>query len=185
IVSRYDIILILELVDRSGSAIKILLKALNKGNKNNQYSLKISRRLGRSSYKEQFVFLYRNNLVDLVDTYQFDDIGTLSYDVFARDPYIVRFKCLTSELDFVLIPVHTTPEEAEAELDKLHEVFMDVKEKWQTDNIMILGDFNADGSYLSEAHMNMIRIRSDEDFHWLISDDQDTTTSTMNTNTYD
>ncbi len=50
---------------------------------------------------------------------------------------------------------------------------------------MILGDFNADGSYVSDKKMKTIRIRSDKNFHWLIGDDEDTTASTKNDNTYD
>lgn len=52
-------------------------------------------------------------------------------------------------------------------------------------NVMILGDFNADGSYLSKKGMKAIRIRSDKNFHWLIKDDVDTTANTGNDNTYD
>lgn len=49
---------------------------------------------------------------------------------------------------------------------------------------MILGDFNADGRYLSKKKKDKIRICS-EQFHWLISDDVDTTSSNHNDNTYD
>lgn len=49
---------------------------------------------------------------------------------------------------------------------------------------MILGDFNADGRYLSKKKKEKIRICS-EKFHWLISDDVDTTSSNHNDNTYD
>lgn len=49
---------------------------------------------------------------------------------------------------------------------------------------MILGDFNADGRYLSKKKKEKIRICS-EQFHWLISDDVDTTSSNHNDNTYD
>ena len=52
-------------------------------------------------------------------------------------------------------------------------------------NVMILGDFNADGSYVSKKDMKNIRIRTDKNFHWLIGDDVDTTASTKNTHTYD
>lgn len=52
-------------------------------------------------------------------------------------------------------------------------------------NVMILGDFNADGSYVSDKNMKKICIRSDKNFHWLITDDEDTTASTKNDNTYD
>lgn len=50
---------------------------------------------------------------------------------------------------------------------------------------MILGDFNADGAYVSNRDMKNIRIRSDKNFHWLIGDDVDTTASNKNSHTYD
>ncbi|KAL0977940.1 hypothetical protein UPYG_G00163550 [Umbra pygmaea] len=84
-----------------------------------------------------------------------------------------------------MIPVHTKPEDSVKELDELYDVFQEIKKKWKTDNVMILGDFNADGSYLSGKEMKTIRIRSDKDFHWLITDDVDTTANNGNDNTYD
>ncbi|KAI1900003.1 hypothetical protein AGOR_G00067740 [Albula goreensis] len=186
IVSRYDIILILEVVDVSGNAAESLLTELNRVNKKHHYSMKISSRLGRSRYKEQFMFLYRDDLVDLVGSYQYEDDQVGDKDVFAREPYILRFACLDTVLkDLVLIPVHTKPEDSEKELDELYDVFLTVKKKWKTDNIMILGDFNADGAYVSNRKMKGIRIRSDKNFHWLIGDDEDTTTNTGNEHTYD
>lgn len=50
---------------------------------------------------------------------------------------------------------------------------------------MILGDFNADGVYITHKEMKEIRIRSDKNFHWLIGDDVDTTAVTSNEHTYD
>uniref|UniRef100_A0A671Q877 Deoxyribonuclease n=1 Tax=Sinocyclocheilus anshuiensis TaxID=1608454 RepID=A0A671Q877_9TELE len=186
IVSRYDIIVILEVVDSSGDAVDNFLKELNKFNKTHHYTLEISTRLGRGNYKEQFMFLYRDDLVDLVGSYQYKDNQPGDEDAFAREPYVLRFKCHKTVLeDLVLIPVHTKPEDSVKELDELYDVFQNVKMKWKTDNIMILGDFNADGSYVSGKEMKTIRIRSDKDFHWLITDDEDTTASTRNDNTYD
>ncbi|KAF3855682.1 hypothetical protein F7725_016405 [Dissostichus mawsoni] len=77
-------------------------------------------------------------------------------DVFARDPYILRFRCLNT--------VHTKPDDSEKELDELYDVFLN--------NVMILGDFNADGLYVTKREMKGIRIRSDKNFHWLIADDK-------------
>ncbi|XP_058486480.1 deoxyribonuclease 1 like 4, tandem duplicate 1 isoform X2 [Solea solea] len=186
IVSRYDIILVLEVVDVSGESVKTFVDALNKYNNKHHYTLTISSRLGRTRYKEQFMFLYRDDMVDLVGSYQFDDELTEGGDVFARDPYILRFRCLNTVLqDLVLIPVHTKPDDSEKELDELYDVFLHIKKKWHTDNVMILGDFNADGSYVSKRAMKDIRIRNDKNFHWLISDDVDTTASTGNNHTYD
>ncbi|XP_034442426.1 deoxyribonuclease 1 like 4, tandem duplicate 1 [Hippoglossus hippoglossus] len=186
IVSRYDIIVILEVVDISGESVKTFLDALNKHNRKHHYTLKISSRLGRTRYKEQFMFLYRDDLVDLVGTHQFDDQLNEGEDVFARDPYILRFRCLSTVLkDLVMIPVHTKPQDSETELDELYDVFLHVKKEWSTDNVMILGDFNADGSYVSKRAMKGIRIRNDKNFHWLIGDDVDTTASTGNDHSYD
>ncbi|KAL6112346.1 uncharacterized protein ACO6RY_09124 [Pungitius sinensis] len=186
IVSRYDIILILEVVDKAGDAVKTLLDALNTANVGHHYTIKISSRLGRTRYKEQFMFLYRDDLLDLVGSYQFDDEEAEGGDIFAREPYILRFRCLNTVLkDLVMIPVHTKPDDSEKELDELYDVFQHVKEKWKTDNVMILGDFNADGLYVSKKKMKRIRIRSDKNFHWLIGDDVDTTANTGNDHTYD
>lgn len=40
--------------------------------------------------------VFRDDVVDLVGSYQFDDQVTEGGDVFARDPYILRFRCLNT-----------------------------------------------------------------------------------------
>ncbi|XP_063071158.1 deoxyribonuclease 1 like 4, tandem duplicate 2 [Engraulis encrasicolus] len=188
IVSRYSIIVILEVVDKSGKAMEKFLTELNstRANKKHPYAMEMSSSLGRSHYKEQFVCLYRPDEVQLVDTYQYEDNQVGDEDAFSREPFILRFSSPHTVMkDLVLIPVHTKPDDSEKELDELYDVFQAVKKKWKTDNIMILGDFNADGAYLSKRKMKRVRIRSDEHFHWLIGDEVDTTASTTNDNTYD
>lgn len=186
IVSRYDIIVILEVVDVSGASVERFLTELNRVNTKHHYTLRISTRLGRTRYKEQFLFLYRDDSVCLVGSYQYEDTQAGDEDVFAREPYILRFRSMATVLkDLVLIPVHTKPDDSVRELDELYDVFLAVKRKWKTDNIMILGDFNADGGYVSSRSMQTIRIRSDRNFHWLIRDDVDTTANTGNEHTYD
>lgn len=49
---------------------------------------------------------------------------------------------------------------------------------------MILGDFNADGRYLSSTKRTNIRMSS-RPYFWLIDEDADTTTSDLNDHTYD
>uniref|UniRef100_A0A672M5Y5 Deoxyribonuclease 1 like 4, tandem duplicate 1 n=1 Tax=Sinocyclocheilus grahami TaxID=75366 RepID=A0A672M5Y5_SINGR len=152
IVSRYDIIVILEVVDSSGDSVETFLSELNQFYKTINYKMKISTRLGRGQQKEQFMFLYRDKVVDLVGSYQYEDNQPGDEDAFAREPYVLRFNCHNTVLkDLVMIPVHTKPDDAEREIDELYDVFKDVKKKWKTKNIMILGDFNADGAYLSKA----------------------------------
>ncbi|KAM3878478.1 deoxyribonuclease gamma-like [Diretmus argenteus] len=188
IVSRYSVVVILEVVDKNGKAMERFLQELNKTRENRDcpYTLNKSSRLGRRTYKEQFVFLYRQDEVDLVDSYQYEDNQPGDEDAFAREPYIVRFSCRKTVVkNLVLIPVHTVPEDSRKELDELHDVVDAVRRKWKTKNIMILGDFNADGRYVSRRSMGRIRIRSDPNYHWLIDDDVDTTARNCNDHTYD
>ncbi|CAG6021591.1 unnamed protein product [Menidia menidia] len=146
IVSRYDIIVILEVVDVSGASITQLLAELNRVNTSHHYALQLSTRLGRTRYKEQFMFLYRDDVVDLIDSYQYEDNQVNDTDVFLREPYILFFKPRNTVLkNLVLIPVHAASQDSKRELDELYEVFLVVRDKWKTDNVMILGDFRADG----------------------------------------
>ncbi|RXM97595.1 Deoxyribonuclease gamma [Acipenser ruthenus] len=150
IVSRYDIILILEVVDADGKAVEKFVTELNK----------TSASLSYDNYRRG------------VDC----SVGNIC---------IINIRCDNLLKDLVLMPVHTTPRDSFKEIDELYDVFQVVKKKWKTDNIMILGDFNADGKYVSKKKMKKIRLRTEPGFHWLIGDDVDTTVSTGNDNTYD
>ncbi|KAK5913181.1 hypothetical protein CesoFtcFv8_002987 [Champsocephalus esox] len=187
IVSQYSVVLLLEVMDTSGKAMQRLLKELNKisSNRNSPFSMTSSCMLGRDTYKERFVCFYREKDVTLEDCHQYEDVQVGDVDAFAREPFVLRFSCPSTLLkDLVLIPVHTKPDDSLKELDELHDVVDSIREKWGTDNIMILGDFNADGRYLSKKKKDTIRISS-APYHWLIDDDVDTTSSNNNDHTYD
>ncbi|KAL3974603.1 olfactory receptor [Sarotherodon galilaeus] len=168
IVSRYDIIVILEVVDVTGDSVRVLVEELNRVNTTHHYAQQLSTRLGRSRYKEQFLFLYRDDVVDLIDCYQYDDDQVDDVDAFTREPYILYFKPHNTVLrDIMLIPVRTAPNDSKKELDELYDVFLVVKEKWKTDE------------------REEIRIRSDKNFHWLIGDNVDTMAKTSDHHAYD
>ncbi|XP_075939607.1 deoxyribonuclease-1-like [Anarhichas minor] len=187
IVSRYSVVLILEVMDKSGMAMEELFKELNNNssNRNSPYSMIASRQLGRDTYKERFVCFYREADVTLRTCHQYEDNQPGDVDAFAREPFILRFSSPSTKVkDLVLIPVHTKPTDTLKELDELHDVVLSIRKKWKTNNIMILGDFNADGRYLSKKKKAEIRLCSAH-YHWLIDDDVDTTTSNLNDHTYD
>uniref|UniRef100_A0A8B9GW15 Uncharacterized protein n=1 Tax=Astyanax mexicanus TaxID=7994 RepID=A0A8B9GW15_ASTMX len=99
IVSRYDIVLILEVVDESEKTAETFLKDLN--NSERPFSMKISKRLGRTVYKEQFLFLYREDVVNVTAMYQYEDNQAGDVDAFEREPYIMRLASTnTGELTF-------------------------------------------------------------------------------------
>lgn len=187
IVSRYDIIVLLEVFDAKEKAAKKLVEQLNSTcDDGASYKYIISKPLGRNDYKEQYLFIFRDDLVSVKELYQYEDMQAGDEDSFAREPFIVRFESKkTAVKDFVLIPVHTTPKDSVQEIDELYDVYLVVKEKWATQNIILLGDFNADGSYVSGKKMKTIRLRTDKCFHWLIADDKDTTATNTTNCSYD
>ncbi|XP_028432071.1 deoxyribonuclease-1-like 1 isoform X2 [Perca flavescens] len=169
-------------MDKSGRTMNMFLTELNKHrNSTHPYLMECSESLGRRTHREKFVYFYREDEVKMIKSYQYQE----KTDVLAREPYILQFNCPNTVVqNLVLIPVHTKPVDAKAELNALHDVVTAVKRRWRNYNIMILGDFNADGRYLSDEQRRRIRIRSAY-YYWLIGDDVDTTTSNSNDHTYD
>lgn len=177
IISRCDICLLQEVRDNKQKAIPALLDALNRYNTRHDYDSVASERLGRSAtYQEQYVFLYRTKTATLTGQYQYPDTLPGNMDAFSREPFVVRFKAPSTEVkEFVLVPQHTTPANATKEIDALYDVFKDIKKRWRTENMMFLGDFNADCGYVAKKNRKHVRLMSDPAFLWLIGDETDTT----------
>ncbi|XP_036945444.1 deoxyribonuclease-1 [Acanthopagrus latus] len=182
IVHRYDIILIQEVRDSDLSATNRLMEHVNKGSPEFRYSHIVSEPLGRSTYKERYLFLYREQTVSVVKSYTYDDgcepCGT---DTFSREPFVVMFSSKYSAVkNFVLIPQHTSPDSAVEEVNALYDVVADVRTRWNANDIVLLGDFNAGCNYVMGSDWQKIRLFTDKSFHWLISDEADTTVSHTN-----
>ncbi|XP_054831625.1 deoxyribonuclease-1-like 2 [Eublepharis macularius] len=171
ILARYDIALVQEVRDSDLSAVTTLMEQLNRVSKHS-YEYVISDPLGREKYKEMYLFIYRTKSVSPVAQYQYPNKD----NAFSRAPFIVKFSVPDSqEKQLILVPLHTPPSEAVAEIDALYDVYLQVIDKWGTDNMMFLGDFNADCSYVGKKDWDSIRLRTSEVFKWLISDSVDTT----------
>ncbi|XP_024915055.1 deoxyribonuclease I-like 1-like isoform X5 [Cynoglossus semilaevis] len=177
ILSRFDLSLIQEVRDAKGKATQTLVKSLNSFDKSNSYSYVVSERLGRKSYKEQYVYIYRNNMLQFKEHFHYPKVDTGTNEtVFSREPFIARFHSHTTLVkDLVLIGQHTSPKTAMKEMDELYTVFKEVYKTWQTDNVIILGDLNADCNYVTIKGWRSVRLRSDPRFVWLIGDEKDTT----------
>uniref|UniRef100_A0A667YNW7 Deoxyribonuclease-1-like 1 n=1 Tax=Myripristis murdjan TaxID=586833 RepID=A0A667YNW7_9TELE len=113
----------------------------------------------------------RTGTVTVTDQYQYPDTLKGDIDAFAREPFVVRFTLK----DFVLIPLHTSPNNTTKELDAVVDVFNDIRKKWKTENVIFLGDFNADCGYLAKKNRKNVRLITDPAFIWLINDKNDTT----------
>jgi len=175
IISRYDVILIQEIRDISEIAIYELLDLVNAEN-GGAYSLLLSDRLGRTSSKEQYAYFYKSAVLSVLDTYHYDDGLEPDHDTFEREPYLARFQVVSHSLNFSLIGIHAAPDDAELEVDYLVDVYEDMFNRWQETDVVILGDFNADCSYITAGDQTNIRLWQDPRFIWWIGDDQDTTT---------
>ncbi|XP_061456065.1 deoxyribonuclease-1-like 2 [Rhineura floridana] len=176
ILSQYDIALVQEVRDSDLSAVSELLERLNSASKHS-YAYEICEPLGRENYKEMYLFLYRTKSVSLVDKYQYPNRN----NAFSRPPFIVKFSPLDAKEELlILVPLHASPNEAVAEIDALYDVYLKIIDKWGTDNMMFMGDFNADCSYVGKKDWASIRLRTSEFFKWLISDSTDTTVGKSN-----
>ncbi|XP_077468623.1 deoxyribonuclease I-like 1-like [Stigmatopora argus] len=177
ILSRCDLCLIQEVRDSKGRAIEALVKELNRFDKSNSYSHVESERLGKKSYKEQYVYVYRTNVLTVKEQFpKLEEEGTNFTQVFSREPFIVRFYSPSTLVkDLVLIGQHTSPKRAMVEMDQLYVVFKAISKKWKTENAMILGDLNAACGYVTVRGWRAVRLRSDGKFRWLIGDERDTT----------
>ncbi|XP_008316572.1 deoxyribonuclease-1-like 1 isoform X1 [Cynoglossus semilaevis] len=187
IITRCDVSLLQEVRDSKEVALPLLMSQINRFDTRHQYQALVSERLGRSeTYKEQYVFVYRTDTVTVTGKYQYPDTRPGNVDVFSREPFVVRFKALTTTVkEFVLIPQHTTPANTTKELDALYDVLQHVKKMWKTENVMLLGDFNADCGYLAKKNRKNVRLITDQRLYWLIEDKTDTTVRSSTSCTYD
>ncbi|XP_068611079.1 deoxyribonuclease-1-like isoform X2 [Brachionichthys hirsutus] len=187
IITRYDICLLQEVRDSKETALPQLIQSLNRYDTGHVYAAAASERLGRSdAYKEQYVFTYRTDKVTATAQYQYPDTLPGDVDAFSREPFVVRFKAPETAIkDFVLVPLHTTPANATKELDALYDVLQHVMKMWNTEDVMLLGDFNAGCSYLAKKNRKHVRLLQETSLFWLIPDEADTTVSSSTSCAYD
>ncbi|XP_057385944.1 deoxyribonuclease-1 isoform X2 [Balaenoptera acutorostrata] len=148
ILSRYDIALVQEVRDNHLMAVGRLLDKLNQPDQ-----------------------------VSVLDSYQYDDgCEPCGNDSFSREPAVVKFSSPFTQIkEFAIVPLHAAPSDAVAEIDSLYDVYLDVWQKWDLENIMLMGDFNAGCSYVTPSQWSSIRLHKSPRFQWLIPDTADTT----------
>nr|XP_033705840.1 deoxyribonuclease-1-like 1 [Tursiops truncatus] len=182
ILARCDITVLQEVVDSTGSAIPLLLRELNRFDDSGPYRFLSSHLLGRGTYKEKYVYIYRSHRAQVLDSYVYDDQN----DLFAREPFVCRFSLPSKVLpSLVLVPLHTTPKAVETELNALYHVFLDASQRWQSEDVILLGDFNADCASLTKKRLDDLVLRTQAGFHWAIPDGVDTTVRASTHCTYD
>jgi hypothetical protein len=167
--------LIQEIRDASGVAIVNLLEFVNQQN-NGQYKMILGSREGRSSSKEQYAFFYRKDLLESVSYFDYSDPG----DLFEREPLIAYWHFLPTNEEFFTIGLHSKPEDAFNELQALYNVYYFAEDYFHNNKSILMGDFNADCTYLSDSQFNQLSITQDSQLTWQISKAWDTTSGNSN-----
>jgi deoxyribonuclease-1-like protein len=172
ILMQYDLIFLQEIIDVSldNRVVRRLLEHLRQRSKGNRYEAIISPALGSTSYKERLVYLYRKTSApfEVLSSHVYN--GSSS-DAFERAPFILHVKLFSSKKPMVFIGVHLKPDRVYEEFRCLRGV---VDELQSTSSVMLLGDFNADCSYLNKAKRKELRDIHFNDFDWLIDDRTET-----------
>ncbi|WP_321429740.1 endonuclease/exonuclease/phosphatase family protein [uncultured Methanolobus sp.] len=176
IIRTYDIVAIQEIRDKSQTALPSLVDLVNSDG--SEYDYVVSERLGRTSSKEQYAYVYDTQTISVSDSYTYPEPnGT---DPFHREPFVTSIEALHGDYTATLAVIHTDPDEAAVEINALDDVLSYAQSQNPgEDDFIIMGDLNADGSYFDEDGTSDL-----DSYYWVIDDSQDTTTKSTNY-TYD
>lgn len=117
------------------------------------YDKVVGPRLGRSASKEQYAFLYDTATIQV----NHNSIYTVNDpdDLLHREPLVAMFRTRgpppEQAFTFVLVNMHTDPDETDTELDTLAQVYQAVRRSsGGEDDILLLGDLNVDDQHLGQ-----------------------------------
>ena len=172
IIREFDIVLIQEIRDASEQTIQNFIETINQM-EGPDYSFIRSERVGRTSSKEAYAYIYNTETIQFTQEsdYVYNDVD----DFFEREPYIASFKA--GNFDFVLVGIHTKPDDAYNEIGNLTSVVSSIQSANPNEyDIIVMGDFNADGSYFDEDDTSNLFKASE--YNWIITNSMDTMVKT-------
>ncbi len=176
ILRRFDVVAIQEVRAESQDIIPRLVDHVNADGA--RYDYVIGPRLGRSSSKEQYAYVFNQASLeaDRDAIYTVEDTD----DRLHREPLVAAFRARGPPAEraftFTLVNIHVDPDETETELAALDDVLRAVQADGRgEDDIILLGDLNVDDRHLGELGMM-------PGIGWAISG---IATNTRGTRTYD
>jgi endonuclease/exonuclease/phosphatase family metal-dependent hydrolase len=176
IIRQFDVTAIQEVRAKDQDIIPRFVELVNATGR--RYDYVIGPRLGRTSSKEQYAFIFDRASVEVDRTqlYTVDDPD----DLLHREPLVGWFRVRGPPTDqaftFSLVNIHTDPDETDGELDAMDDVFRAVRDDGRgEDDIVILGDLNVDDRHLGQ-------LGTISGIRWVISG---TPTNTRGTAQYD
>lgn len=176
VVRQFDVIAIQELRSAEQNVIPDWLKMINADG--SRYDGLVGPRLGRTNMKEQYVYLYNTETVEMIPSshYTVND----PEEIFHRAPLVASFQTKVASgkdpFTFTLVNIHTSPDEVDWELDALGDV-MDMIQRTNPaeDDVIVLGDLNVD-------YRKMGQLAKIPNVHWVVNLEP---TNTRKTATYD
>ena len=139
IINNFDLVALEEVMSEDG-LIELTSNLNNISDKNWNYHIS-DKKVGRSSYKEYYGFVYNDNVEFLESEGFYPDTN----DVYERDPYAASFKIYN--FDFTFVVLHSiygdSKTERQMEASYLDDVYAYYQNKNKNENdIFIGGDFN-------------------------------------------
>ncbi len=154
VIRRFDVVAIQEIRSKRQDVLPRLLEYVNADG--SRYDYAIGPRLGRTSSAEQYAFVFNTATVqiDRTTVQTVVDRG----DRLHREPLVALFRARgpppEQAFTFLLVNIHTDPDEVPQELKALAAVYQAVRRtphpvsKQLEDDVILLGDLNTDAEHL-------------------------------------
>ena len=152
VVRKFDLVAIQELRTTDETVMQSFLSRINATGR--AYNYVVGPRLGRTNSKEQYVFVFDTQRIEIDSS----SLTTLPdpQDLLHREPLAARFRTKvtpeTNAFTFILVNIHTDPDETKTELDALGDLYPLVQQKnpWAEDDVILLGDLNVNNKKLGK-----------------------------------
>lgn len=147
IIRQFDVVAVQEVRAEDQTTIPRLIQLINSNGA--KYDYLLGPRLGRTSSKEQYAYIYDTaRVVSSPDAiYTIED----NADLLHREPLVARFVTRVPQgvrpFSFSLVNMHTDPDEVKTELPVMHTVLKGIREfeylSAHEDDVILMGDLNA------------------------------------------
>jgi len=150
-VRKFDVVAVQEIRAKDPNLMARFLQIVNAGGFH--YDCVVGPRLGRTDSKEQYAYMFDQTRVEIDRT----SIYTVADpdDLLHREPLVAGFRARGAPpqeaFTFVLVNIHTDPDETDGELNALDDVFRAVRNDGRgEDDVILLGDLNVDDEHLGQ-----------------------------------
>ena len=151
IVRNFDVIAIQEIRCKHQDLMPEFVQKINATGKNYDYA--IGPRLGDTSVKEQYAFVFDSESVEInrSQIYTMEDPENWMH----REPLVAQFRvrgpAKSEAFTFTLVNVHIDPDVVVKEINVLDNVYRAVRDDGlNEDDVILLGDFNVDDKHFGE-----------------------------------